>query len=64
MEASEALLSSGRKESVKRCFACFRFLKNSEKCSGIDGEGLEAFQNQAASWSQINIPYELKEQFY
>ena len=44
MEASEALLSPERKESVKRCFICFRFLKNSEKCSEIGGEGLEAFQ--------------------
>ena len=40
---------------------CFRFLKNSEKYSGIGWEGLEAFRNQAASWSQINIPFELKE---
>ena len=55
------MLSSERKESAKRCFICFRFLKYSEKCSGIDGEGLEAFRNQAASRSQINIPFELKE---
>ena len=49
------------KESAKRCFICFRFLKNSVKCSGIYGEGLEAFQNQTASWCQIDIPFELKE---
>ena len=45
----------------KRRFLCFCHLKNSEKCSGIGGEGLEAFHNQAASWAQINIPFELKE---
>ena len=61
MEASEPLLSPERKENAKRCFICFRFLKNSKKCSGIGGEGLDAFRNQAASWSQINIPFELKE---
>ena len=27
----------------------------------IGGEDLETFRNQAASWSQINIPFELKE---
>ena len=42
-------------------FYIFHFLKNSEKCSGIGGEGLEAFQNQTASWSQKIIPFELKE---
>ena len=61
MGASETFLSPERKKSAKRCFMCFRFLKNSEKCSGINGGGLEAFRNQAASWSQINIPFELKE---
>ena len=42
-------------------FYIFHFLKNSEKCCGIGGEGLETFQNQAASWSQKIIPFELKE---
>ena len=42
----------------------FHFLKNSEKCCGIGGEGLQAFQNQAASWSQIIIPFELKERSF
>lgn len=37
-------------------------LKNSENCSGIDGEGLETFPNQAALCSQINITFELKEE--
>ena len=32
-----------------------------EKRSGIGGKGLQAFRNQASSWSQINIPFELKE---
>ena len=27
----------------------------------IGGECLEAFRNQAASWFQMNIPFELKE---
>ena len=62
MEVSEPFLSPERKENAKRCFICFRFLKNSKKCSGIGRKGLEAFRNQAASWSQINIPFELKEQ--
>ena len=57
MEASESFLSSERKESTKRFFICLRFLKNSEKCSGIGGEGLEAFLNQVASWFQENIPF-------
>ena len=61
MEALEPPLSPERKENAKRSFICFRFLKNSEKCSEIGGEGLEAFRNQAASWSQINIQFELKE---
>ena len=61
MEASKQFLSPERKENAKRCFICFRFLKNSKKCAGIGGEGLEAFRNQAASWSQINISSELKE---
>ena len=61
MEALELFLSPERKENAKRCFMYFRFLKNSEKCSGIGGEGLEAFRNQAASWFKINIPFELKE---
>ena len=61
MEALEPFLSPERKENAKRCFVCFRFSMNSKKCSGIGREGLEAFRNQATSWSQINIPPELKE---
>ena len=61
MESLEQFLSPERKENAKRCFICFCFLKNSKKCSGICGEGLEAFQNQGTSWSQINTPFELKE---
>ena len=60
MEASEPFFSPERKESAKTCFIRFRFLKNSEKCSGIGGEGLEAIRNQAPK-SQVNIPFELKE---
>ena len=59
MEASEPFFCPQRKESDSRYFICFRFLKNTEKCYGIGGEGLEAFQNQGALWSQINIPFAL-----
>ena len=42
-------------------FLCFLLIKNNEKWSGIDAESLEAFQNQAVSWSQINVSFELEE---
>ena len=63
MEALEAFWSpeGKKKRKCQEMFYIFHFLKNSEKCCGIGGEGLETFQNQAASWSQKIIPFELKE---
>ena len=61
MAASEPFLSPERKECTRRCFICFQFLKKNDKCSGIGKEGFETFQEQATSWSQIKVPFELKE---